>query len=153
MRLALLGAVILACALPGAAQTIIEAGALAGAATAGAGPAARIGASLDKVLGKVETTLAGKPSASPASALKGSKTVDPSLPVLKPSPPPPPKPLKTDFDSVAPGLSRTELIAKVGPPSFAIASSGGESLSYICREGERFTVQIEGGKVTTVAAE
>jgi len=152
MRLWIVGTVLF-CSATLAAQTMVEAGKLAGAASGASGSVSKIGSNVSKIFGNLEKNISGK-SATPQ--VKSSEPVVLGSPASRSKSPDPkqsapaPKPLKADFDSVTVGLSRTDLIAKVGPPSFSITSAEGETLSYSSREGAPFTIRINDGKVAEI---
>jgi len=151
MRALCLLALSLIPAAPLAAQAMVENALLSGAASAASGSMAKAGAAVAKVLSRADNALSGKAAKeSPVAARPSVVTIDSAPIERKPAPPPPPKPSKADFDSIVPGLSRSELIAKVGLPAISILSDQGESLSYDCKEGDAFTIKMSDGKIASI---
>jgi hypothetical protein len=130
------------------AQTMVETAVLSGAASSASGAASGVGGALAKSLGRIEGSLSGKPAGA-ARARSGSVPAE-AVVDRRPAPPPPPKPAKSVLEAVQPGLERSELIAKAGKPSFAIVSSEEETMSFICKEGDAYTVKVVEGKVASI---
>jgi hypothetical protein len=139
---------LLPCVL--SAQTMVEAAALTGAgASAAAGTGKATADALNRAMGSADAALrsasAKTTTLQPSSRPRGGKSAAAKLP---------PKPSNADFESVEPGTSKKELMAKLGKPAFSISSSEDgvleEVFRYNTREGDQAKVRLTDGKVSKV---
>lgn len=151
MKLLILLAASLFAASAAYAQSMVEHAVLSGAASSASGAASGVGKALSKTLERLEGSISGKPAA--ANAAPAARSREPGSGLLvgrRPAPTPPPKPAKSVLEGVKPGLERSELIARAGKPSFSIVSSDEESMSFVCQEGDVYTVKVQDGKVASI---
>lgn len=134
------------------AQSMVEHAVLSGAASSASGAASGVGKALNKSLQRLEGSLSGKsPSGTAATPAGRGSTASALLVDRRPVPPPPPKPAKSVLEGIKPGIERSELIAQAGQPSFSIVSSEEETMSFVCKEGDVYTVKVQDGKVASIA--
>lgn len=151
MKLLILIAAGVVCAAAAHAQGMVEHAVLSGAAASASGAASGAGNALSKALGRLDGSLSGKSAAGSAATPASRATAAAEMRLnSRPAPPPPPKPAKSVLEAVKPGLERGELIAKAGKPSFAIVSSDEETMSFVCKEGDVYTVTVQDGKVASI---
>jgi hypothetical protein len=140
----------LAMAGSAAGQAVVEAGLGAARAATAAGPARGIGKSmsglsvaLDKVL-KQGQRVADEQPLDAVAAKPAAKTASTTV-----SASPEPSPNWEDPSGVEPGLGYEELVRRFGPPTMAITSAAGRSLTYRGKDGV-FQVEVRDGAVAAI---
>lgn len=144
--------------LPAAAlcQSMVESAALSGAAGASAaGSASATSSALSKSFGKIDSALsgaAGTPATPPAKAIPAPPAGATKRPVAakRRGSTGPTRPSQALLESVEPGLSRADLIAKAGRPQFSISSTDDEVLRFVSAEGPTFRIRLVDGIVASV---
>jgi hypothetical protein len=98
---------------------------------------------------KTSGSAAPRSSGGPKSSVK---TI--GLPVALPPEVKPSTPTQSELEAVKEGTPKSELLAKVGHPSFAVSSPQGghlvETLSYSVKDGGDAKVRLSDGKVSSV---
>lgn len=123
-------------------QTMVEAAVLTGAGSAAAtGAGKSTGKSISKIFEKVNGNL----TKAAGSASRPDATVAAAAPTK-----PLPKPAQVDFEGIATGTPREDVIAKAGKPAMAISGSDEEVLCYTTKEGGTVRVRIVEAKVSSI---
>jgi len=157
MRLLVTMCVFTFCPLLLHGQAMVEAAVLSGVSATGAAAKGKtIGDSMKKILGKVDANLK-EAASTPTASAPGPAARSASSAVragARPAEPPRPKPAFTDFTGIEPGVAREDLVAKLGPPSFAISMTEDgrlvETMKFTMREGPSAKVKLADGKVVSL---